>query len=153
MAFYHGSRPRNLPDAGRGCCCIGAATRGPGFCTCWEPVHDLPQSPPVRGQLGARDSMCEDCAFRPDSPERRGDDRYANASDEDLADLPDFACHQGMRRVLRWRHPAGVEVEALPGVYDPPHVFGIPCKADGTPADRCAGLALQSKLLEGFGDG
>lgn len=30
-------------------CCLGAAEGGPADCTCWEPVFDLVQVPPVEG--------------------------------------------------------------------------------------------------------
>jgi hypothetical protein len=47
--------------------------------------------------------MCEDCAFRPNSPERQGLDGYENNDGgERLAELVDkgepFYCHQGCAR-------------------------------------------------------
>lgn len=36
----------DLPDAGEGVCCMGAAAMGPERCTCWEPVYDLDQADP-----------------------------------------------------------------------------------------------------------
>lgn len=80
------SQPPDLPDAGQGTCCIGAAVMGPEHCTCWVPVYDADQQeitpglplPPVPVQ------MCATCAYKPSSPERRGDDGYAG--DQGLLD-------------------------------------------------------------------
>lgn len=121
-------------------CCLGAVEGGPGSCTCWEPEYDLDQAPIRPGQPTARTKMCDDCAFRPDSPERTGDDRYTHVG-EDLAALPNFHCHQGLRRPVRWRHPLGIVIEADTDGYAPPIRDGVPYKADGTPADMCAGWA------------
>lgn len=124
-------------------CCLGAVEYGPHRCTCWEPEYDVPQSlPRLDVEPATRAKMCADCAFRPDSPERTGDDRYQH-SDEDPAGLPSFWCHQGMRRPVRWRHPAGITVDAETDGYEPPVMVrggeSVPYKADGSPGDRCAG--------------
>jgi hypothetical protein len=67
---------------------------------------------------------------------------------ERLAELVDkgepFYCHQSLRKIVKWRHPVGAEVDGHPGSYDPPIVVGpmeqfVPMKADGIPADICAG--------------
>lgn len=139
----------DLPDASGGTCCYGAAIYGPQRCTCWQPVHDVDQTPirpgvpmppiPVR--------MCHDCAYRRRSPERTGAVGYAADADvlDDLvAGRMPFFCHQGMRRVLTLRHPTGFEVPAHPGAYDPPIVNGVPYRADGSPALLCAGWLLRA---------
>ena len=63
-----------LPDDGPNDCCFAAFDRGPQWCTCWEPVYDLEQEEPNLVAVPAtRTTMCDDCACRPDSPERSGD--------------------------------------------------------------------------------
>lgn len=135
-----------LPDAGEGACCFGAAVYGPQRCTCWQEVFDKRQRKPQAGPTGVRASQCEDCAYRPESPERRGDQTYAG----DQAMLDDivirgerFYCHQGIRRPLKLRHPNGVEIEGHPGAYSPPIVDGVPYQANGQPASICAGWAAR----------
>jgi len=142
-------QPPDLPDAGEGACCIGAAIYGKDRCTCWEPAYDLEQQPVMPGVMMPRipARMCGDCAFRPDSPERRGEPGHAadgDALDEMVAAGEPFACHQGIRRPVRWVHPSGAEIPGHPAAYSPPlDEFGIPYKADGTPADLCSGWLLR----------
>jgi hypothetical protein len=144
--------PTDLPDAGEGACCIGAAVLGPDRCTCWEPVYDLDQQPP-RTELrdDVRDSMCADCAYRPDSPERTGDPQAAGDW-ESLQVLAaggnPFWCHAGMRRPVAFRHPSGVEIGGSDLDYAPPIVNGVPYRADGTPGDVCAGWEAMHRGLE-----
>lgn len=139
----------DLPDTGPPCC-MGSAVYGPGRCTCWEHVHDREQAKP-RTKLVAktRAKMCRDCAFRPDSPERSGDATHAHSEEGDLealvASSDVFACHQGMRRRVALVHPRGHRVDLPPCSYDPPIVGGVGFKADGTPADHCAGLRAARK--------
>lgn len=52
-----------------------------------------------------------------------------------------FVCHQGIRRAVKWQHPSGAIVSGHEGNYCPPIIDGVPFKADGTPADICAGWA------------
>lgn len=143
-----------LPDAGEGACCMGAAVYGPGRCTCWESHYTEEQEDVVQGPPAVRVTACVDCAFRPRSPERSGDERYQHSAAGELddvagGDIP-FFCHQGMRRVLRLTHPAGGEIEAAPAAYEPAGGDGIAYKANGLPADICAGWAARRKaLLEG----
>lgn len=135
-----------LPDAGEGACCAGAAMFGPQRCTCWEPVFNLEQQEPGPGFMSARSEMCIDCAFRAGSPERRGEDGYAGDAeslDAMVAAGSPFACRQGMRKPLRYRHPSGAEVAAHPAAYEPPVIEGVAYKADGTPADLCGGWTLR----------
>lgn len=143
------------PDAGGGACCIGAAVYGPERCTCWEPVYDLEQQPQVPGLLStAQPTQCHDCAYRPGSPERNGDEGYKGdqeALDDYVVRGAPFWCHQGMRHVVKWVHPSGMEVPGHPAAYKPPVVIEqavagddstrrpLALKADGTPADLCAG--------------
>lgn len=122
-------------------CCYGAAVNGPGSCTCWTPVYSGGQSAPAAGStIATRATRCEDCAFRPDSPERaRGDE---------LQGLTNFACHQGVRRVVEWRHPDGRVRPGDPADYQPPIVNGVGYKADGSPMDICAGWAQAQRLRD-----
>lgn len=128
-------------------CCMASAMRGPRACTCWREVHDLEQAEAVPGEPCARAKCCADCAYLPGSPER--EDGYG----PDLAELAldargRFACHQGMRRVVAFRHPDGREIEAGPGDYAPTVVGNVAYKADGTPADLCAGWAAHRRAVE-----
>lgn len=135
-------------------CCMASAMRGPRACTCWEPVYDLRQTDPdnsreySRADLHVRAECCFDCAYRNGSPER------AEGYDEELRDVAGtagdvFACHQGMRRVVSWRHPDGRELPAGDGDYAPPMIGGVAFKADGTSADLCAGWAAHRRGLLG----
>lgn len=142
----HTSRDHGFPDVGNGDapCCMGSAVYGPGRCTCWAPVYDLEQQEPRPGQMQPRTKCCGDCAFRMGSPERSGDSRMAHSSPGELEQLVGgsgtFACHVGMRRVIAWRHPSGAQIEAESGCYAPPILAGVAYRADGRPADVCAGL-------------
>ncbi|MCI0582605.1 MAG: hypothetical protein L0227_06865 [Chloroflexi bacterium] len=129
--------PSDLADAHRWCC-LAAAEDGPAACTCWEPIFDARQlKPRTRIAPETRSKACVDCAYRVGSPEReRG---------EALEELPNFWCHQGIRRPAAFRHPDG-RVRPVPGYaespdYRPPMIAGVPYRADGRPADRCAGWA------------
>lgn len=137
-------------------CCVGAAEDGPDACTCWVAEYDLDQQPLVtETEPATRTEMCADCAYRPESPERQGDDRYQASNTGELervARTAVFWCHQGIRKPVRWRHTTlGVVVEADTDAYEPPMGRGgdedapylVPYKADGTPADRCAGWAAR----------
>jgi hypothetical protein len=130
-------------------CCWGEAISGPGYCTCWVPVFDDVQADPA--ELSAASGievrpggMCEDCAYRPRSPERS--ERWG---EEALLGLPSsgsvFWCHQGMRRPVRWVHPDGREVPGSPEDYRPPIVKGVPFRMDGQPGLFCAGWAALAR--------
>lgn len=142
-------------------CCESSAYDGPGDCTCWKPIYDLEQQPineEVARMLDAgvrpvtRDLMCGDCAYRPDSPEKRGDGTYRGGADflDDLAatDQP-FWCHQGLRLPIKWRHPCGMEIPGHPGAYAPPIIAGVPYQASGEPAQLCAGWDARRRALGG----
>jgi hypothetical protein len=138
-----------MPDPVSGACCDGSAVKGPQYCTCWTPRFDLEQQPPVEGEPGTRTAMCADCAYRPGSPERQGDERY-NGDPEFLDRIvvtgEMFFCHAGIRQAVKLVHPSGAEVDLLalaPGDYRPPIADGIPYKADGSPGDLCAGWAAR----------
>lgn len=133
-------------------CCMGAAVYGLERCTCWEPIYDLDQaeSLDVGSPPATRSSCCIDCAYRNGSPER------TSGLGEELVDVAGtpgsvFACHQGMRRVVAWRHPllGDREIPAGPGDYRPPIRDGIAYRADGSPADLCAGWASYRRGLLG----
>jgi hypothetical protein len=154
------SRPApDMPDAGKGMCCDGAALFGPNRCTCWEPVYDLDQADPdplaVKLLAAGIDPVtrarpCDDCAYRVDSPERQGSPEVAGDQellDEIVASGERFWCHQGIRRPVRWRHPSGVEVPGSPVNYDPPRLDGVPYQANGQPAEVCAGWAARRQRL------
>jgi hypothetical protein len=142
----------DLPDAGEGPCCYGAAVYGPGRCTCWREVYDQEQQP-LKVRLPAqRRRMCADCAFRPGSPERNGNGRYEHSGPDDLGDLvysgKPFACHQGMRRVVKLVHePTGIEHVLEVDDYAPPTHGSRAWKANGSPADLCAGLRAERMAL------
>lgn len=117
-------------------CCLGAVMDGARSCTCWVPEFDLQQQPADPDVPPAtRSRMCDDCAYRDDSPERKADP-YA------LVDIDVFWCHKGMKRPVKWRHPDGREREGYPGDYQPLFLGRVPYKANGQPALRCGGWAL-----------
>jgi hypothetical protein len=153
-----GGLPDGLPDAGDGMCCVGAAEYGPDGCTCWEPVVTLDPRPvlPVHDPV-PRPTPCADCAFRPDSPERNGDDRYDHATEDDLRDLvfgsKPFFCHDGMQRVAAFVHPSGVTHPMDTDMYRPPIADGVPYRADGLPAFVCAGWYARHAIAVGAIDG
>jgi hypothetical protein len=124
-------------------CCVGAALRGVHHCTCWEPVFDFEQEPLHEGPSEIRSKCCHDCAYRNGSPERSGDD------DDDTDQLMmvahdsqrTFWCHQGVRRIIAFRHPDGRELPAGDGNYAPPTAPDRIFRADGRPGELCAGWA------------
>lgn len=155
--------PADLPDAGHGTCCWGTVMRGPEGCTCWQPIYQADQTPPDQQTVEllragilpvTRTRRCGDCAYRPDSPERRGDEHVTG--NQELLDRivqagERFWCHQGIRRPVAWRHPSGVEIPGSDADYRPPIVDGVPYRADGTPAELCAGWAARRRALEHTG--
>lgn len=129
-------------------CCMASAMRGPRACTCWEPVYDVEQAVLILDAVPAtRRDCCADCAYRNGSPERS--DGYTDELLDIAGDGSTFACHQGMRRVVSWRHPDGRELPASDGDYRPPMVGLVAFKADGTAADQCAGWAAHRTALLG----
>lgn len=157
MTYCDQEAPPGFPDAGQRACCIGAAVYGPDRCTCWVVVHDLDQADPdPAAPATVRDGMCPDCAYRPGSPERSGDERAAGdaqALEQLAADGTPFWCHEGIRRPVAYRHePTGTEVPAreVPGsdlAYRPPVIDGRPYRADGDPARQCAGWDARRRAL------
>lgn len=143
--------PDNLPDTG-GTCCPGAIMDGPDRCTCWRAVYEPDQTSKLDGDPAPapRPLMCGDCAYRPGSPEKAGDPGYRGDAEELehlAASGTPFYCHDGMRRVTKWVHPSGAEVQALDGAYAPPFTGNIPHKTDGTTADLCAGWDARRRAL------
>lgn len=142
-----------LAAAGPWTCCAGAVQRGPGGCTCWTPLFDLDQSTPdPTAPVQPRHAMCSDCAYRPGSPERTGDEDVAGdaAQLEQLAaDGTPFWCHDGMREPVRWCHPSGLTIPAHSshGDYQPPQIDGVPYRADGRPGLLCAGWHARRRAL------
>lgn len=145
----------DLPDAGEGMCCDGAAIFGPRRCTCWVPVYDLDQAEPdpLAVKLLAagvepvtRAKPCADCAYRPDSPERQGSPEVIGDQElleEIVTSGSRFWCHQGIRRPVAWQHPSGAQVPGSPVNYSPPIVGAVPYQASGQPAEVCAGWAAR----------
>lgn len=136
-------------------CCYASVEDGPASCTCWEVVFDSDQvvveTPVALGDIEPWPDMCGDCAYRPDSPERNGDERYDHG--ELLDELPDgevpFWCHRGMRKVKEWRHPLGIVIAADGDYYVPVQADGVPYQTDGSPARQCAGWAARRKARHG----
>lgn len=133
-------------------CCMAAAISGGETCTCWQPIHDQPQTDPdPTAAPGVMPAMCHDCAYRPGSPERQGNP--SALADADLLDRivdtgAPFWCHTGLRRQTGWAHPCGAQLQVpQTGVdaYDPPARDGTPYKADGTPGDHCAGWSARRR--------
>lgn len=132
-------------------CCESAVYRGLAHCTCWEPIYDVAQMPPMTDTVpGVMTEKCHDCAFRPGSPERS--DEYLR---DELYALPakgePFWCHQGLRQPARWRHKTlGLEVPGDPADWQPPIVDGVPYLADGRAGNLCAGwVALRLAAVQG----
>ncbi len=132
-------------------CCDGEMIKGARYCICWVPVYDQEQAPPIPpgdGEIRPRDTLCGDCAYRPDSPE------MSNALDaETLRSLPlkgrTFFCHEGMRRVARWDHPDGRTVPGAAGDYRPTFdPQGRPYQANGRVGLLCAGWAACSRAID-----
>ena len=143
-------------------CCEGSMLDGPGRCTCWEPIWNTEQQPldDTAARLLAagveptvRPSMCGDCAYRPDSPEKSGNPTFQGDADflERIArEGHRFWCHDGNRIAARWRHPkTGMEIPGHPAAYKPPIKDNVPYKADGTPSFVCAGWAARRRALGG----
>lgn len=147
---------REWPDLGNESlwCCDSSSMKGHESCTCWEPVFDAEQQPYNVGvEPTPRSSMCGDCAFLPQSPERRGDFAYDNSGEDDLESLVEsgrpFFCHTGMRRVLYWQHPSGATIPGLDGEYMPPGAeTGVAYQSNGDPAFLCAGWHARRKVME-----
>lgn len=127
-------------------CCMGGVMHGPAGCTCWTPIYDQEQAEPkLSVQPVTLTVCCHDCAYRNGSPEREG-----GYTDElvDIAACSHFACHQGMRRAVKYVHPNGREIEAEPGDYQPPMLGEVAFNADGTAAPYCAGWAAYRRGIE-----
>lgn len=129
-------------------CCAGFGFRGPEFCTCWAAVYEpVPVAPALATQPTTMERMCGDCAFRRDSPERRGD-QHAASNWEGLQRLVEtespFWCHDGLPRLKGWSHPPSGIWIPQPGTVDdyrPTIVDDVPYRADGHAGSRCAGWA------------
>jgi hypothetical protein len=129
-------------------CCTASAMAGrQDACTCWEPVYDLEQAAPQLlasvTDLQIRARPCEDCAYRPGSPERSSG--HSAEKLQAITYRPDtpFYCHDGMRRPTHWVHPDGRTVPGEPADYQPPVIAAVPYRADGRPGLLCAGWAAQ----------
>lgn len=141
----------DLPEVDDGLCCTGAAMYGAGGCTCWRSVYDVDQADPMPAARVVRPGgMCGDCAYRPGSPEKAGDPGYRGDADQlevwAEAATP-FHCHDGLRRRVGRRHPAGVELHSPADEYDPPILDGVPYRADGQPGYLCAGWDARRRAI------
>lgn len=156
----HGAGGEDFPAAGDGACCYGEIMNGPSGCTCWKPEYDLDQQAPD-GQAArwlaagvqpvTRRLMCGDCAYRPASPEKSGAEGYAGDAEflEGIAARGErFWCHQGIRRPARWVHPSGAVHAGGLAAYSPPVVDAVPYRADGSPAELCAGWDARRRALD-----
>lgn len=126
-------------------CCMTAAATDMEDCLCWKPVRDKRRQQPKEGPNEVRARMCEDCAYRPDSPERAaigGDVPYFDSR-------APFFCHQGVPLVLSYRHPSGAVRDAEPGDYDPFRAKDRIFRANGQPGQLCAGWAAANRLPRG----
>jgi hypothetical protein len=154
--------PDDIPDAAsdKEPCCDGRAFDGPRACRCWVEVFDRPQAAVlVTGMPMPRVPLrpCEPgpgddgCAYRAASPERTGSSGHAGDADvlDHLAARGQpFFCHNGIRRVVALVHPSGARYEiAHNSDYRPPIAGDVPYRADGRPADICAGWLLRRAVL------
>lgn len=109
--------------------------------------------PDLSTEPTTRAKCCHDCAYRQRSPERT---REGFESPADLAGDAgrEFWCHQGMRKIVAWRHPDGREKSAGEiDDYAPPILNGIAYLADGRAGERCAGWAsIRASLLGTVGE-
>jgi hypothetical protein len=124
--------PETLPDT----CCLGAAAYGPERCTCWEPVLQPEQAPPQQGPCNVAKRMCSGCAFKPGLAE--SDPIVANVVDRSMRSQA-FFCHHEVTAIVAWRHPAGFEKPAGPDRHTAPTNGWWGARADGRPAELCAG--------------
>ncbi|MCB1147360.1 MAG: hypothetical protein KDK38_11195 [Leptospiraceae bacterium] len=123
-------------------CCYGYIQNGPRGCNCWHPVYDLEQNKiydteqPV---INVRKKKCNDCAFKHNSPEYQDDSIYNIRGN--------FYCHQGMRKIIAWKHENGdiVNHNVNCDDYDPPIKKNIPYTANGSPAKICRGWYSRNK--------
>jgi len=125
------------PPESFGSCCWGAVNDT--GCTCWRP-HLTPRrrASVSEGPQAVRSELCHDCAYRPNSPERQ--ERDGDQLDADPA--RPFHCHQGMPRPTHWTHPdTDQRHPGDPLDYQPVQRADRSWKADGRPADLCAGWA------------
>lgn len=142
-------------------CCLGGAMAGVVGCTCWAVTYSAWRSEPVQvGEVQTRATRCADCACRKDSPESRGVGDYQNKPAEFSVLVSAgvrFYCHEGMPAQSGHRHEDGREsAMPLPHHNYRPRVRrdGVPTKADGTPADICAGWAqLREQHLQRAAEG
>lgn len=122
-------------------CCMGA-TVDLADCTCWVPIfateQAAPRPPASADDLQVGPKMCGDCAFRKGSPERSSEWEEEALFGLAASGTP-FWCHAGMRKPIRWEHPAGLTVDGDPDDWMPPMLHGVPYRNDGQPALLCAG--------------
>ena len=154
--ILHIDQGNDFPDVTNGVpCCMGYAANGHRSCTCWEPIYNGEQLPYDGASLPSEGSKCcYDCAYRKGSPERQGEKGY-KGDEEYLNDLPQssdtFFCHQGARKILKWRHENGTEIEAHPASYRPEIVTidgeSFPLRLDGSAQNVCAGFCAKRKAF------
>lgn len=137
-------------DDSPGGCCEGEVNKGAEYCTCWIPEWNAAQAPPrlpvTPQDIAVRARMCDDCAFRPGSPERGdGDGWMADTLYALPSDGQPFYCHDGMRRPTRWRHPDGRQIAGSDADWQPPMISGVPFRLDGRIGLLCAGWAAVAR--------
>ena len=147
-------------ENGMNYCCYDAASRGPGGCSCWIPEYSTRRRKPLGGTVVERDKPCADCAYSHGSAEQQSAFDSENLSHIAASGDGVFFCHQGIAYVVRWRHPLGMVVEAeldaagAVNTYEPRYataalngnLTSVPAKANGKPADICAGYAARRRL-------
>lgn len=139
------SGPANIPAPERAAgCCWSAVMSGGEECTCWTAVLDgAPTRLVQEGPHLIRRRMCADCAYRPGSRER--EDRGGDPPD--FSREARFYCHTGMPLAVGYQHPA-LDTAVVPAPttddYRPFVRDGQAWKADGRPAELCAGWAAHT---------
>jgi hypothetical protein len=109
--------PADIPDLQ---CCGPAILDGPRHCECWTPVYDREQSCVLRADLlpmpALPPRMCHDCAYRPGSPERQGDEGFQCSEPgelDDLATQPIRQVYEAVEIPLHDRHRQVVAVAVI----------------------------------------
>jgi len=128
-------------------CCWGSSISGLDRCSCWKPEYDAEQVEPRPRASATSMAQCVDCAFLPGSPEQQSPED-AELLDELALCGERFWCHQGMRRVVLWRHPSGATIPGHADEYAPLCRDGVAYRADGQPADLCRGWARARRVHE-----
>lgn len=132
------------PEGVYGCCWASINSAG-DLCSCWIPVFDVEPSEALQeGPAAVLRRSCHDCAYRLGSPEREA----LEGGPPEYGRHQPFLCHQGVPRIVAWQHPAGVrvDVDPLTDDYLPTQRGDRAWRADGSPAELCAGWAATNRI-------